>query len=88
MGFELFLNMGPHLMTYILPSKVYPEQIRGQGSGMAASIGKVGAVLGVFFIPILLKSGGTDSVLIVSIIVMLVGGLVTWIFKSRRQVGQ
>ena len=84
MTFELFLNMGPHLMTYVLPSKVYPLNVRGQGTGIAASIGKVGAVLGVFFIPILLKSGGSSLVLIVSIIVMLVGGLITFLFDPAR----
>ena len=85
MTFELFLNMGPHLMTYVLPSKVYPVDIRGQGSGIAASIGKIGAVLGVFFIPILLKNGGSSLVLIVSIIVMLIGGVITWLFDPARK---
>lgn len=85
MCFELFLNMGPHLMTYVLPSKVYPIEVRGQGTGIAASIGKVGAVLGVFFIPILLKSGGSSLVLIVSIIVMLIGGVITFIFDPKRK---
>lgn len=81
MAFELFLNMGPHLITYVLPPKVYAVSDRGLGSGIAASLGKVGAVLGVFFIPVLLHSGGSSLVLIVSIVVMLVGGLVTFIFK-------
>lgn len=84
MAFELFLNMGPHLMTYVLPPKVYPVADRGLGSGIAASLGKVGAVLGVFFIPVLLHSGGSSLVLIVSIIVMGVGGLVTFIFNPER----
>lgn len=85
MSFELFLNIGPHLMTYVLPSKVFPVEVRGQGSGIAASIGKVGAVLGVFFIPILLKSGGSSLVLVVSIIVMLVGAIFTFAFAPDRQ---
>lgn len=85
MMFELFLNIGPHLLTYVLPSRVYPAEVRGQGSGIAASIGKAGAVLGVFFIPILLKHGGTESVLIVSIAVMLAGALVTSIFSPYRR---
>ena len=84
MGFELFLNMGPHLITYVLPPKVYPVADRGLGSGIAASIGKVGAVLGVFFIPILLHSGGSSLVLIVSIIVMLVGAVITYLFNPAR----
>ena len=85
MAFELFLNMGPHLMTYVLPSKVYPVDVRGQGTGIAASIGKIGAVLGVFFIPVLLKAGGSSLVLIVSISVMLFGGLITFLFDPARK---
>lgn len=84
MFFELFLNIGPHLVTYVLPSQVFPVEVRGQGSGIAASIGKAGAVLGVFFIPILLKSGGSSLVLVVSIIVMLVGAIVTYAFAPSR----
>lgn len=84
MCFELFLNMGPHLITYVLPPKVYPVADRGLGSGIAASLGKVGAVLGVFFIPVLLEAGGSSLVLIVSIIVMLIGGVVTFFFNPER----
>lgn len=81
MAFELFLNMGPHLVTYVLPPKVYPVATRGFGTGIAASLGKVGAVLGVFFIPVLLHSGGTSLVLIVSAVVMALGALVTFLFR-------
>lgn len=84
MAFEMFLNMGPHLITFVLPPKVYPVADRGLGSGIAASLGKVGAVLGVFFIPVLLDAGGSKLVLIVSIIVMIVGGAVTIIFDPER----
>lgn len=80
MGFELFLNMGPHLITYVLPPKIYPVETRGEGVGIAAAIGKIGAVLGVFFIPILLKAGGATLVLIVSIAVMAIGAIVTNIY--------
>lgn len=81
MAFELFLNIGPHLISYVLPSKVYPVSNRGQGTGIATSIGKVGAVLGVFFIPIILHSAGIKAVLWVSIGVMLIGALVTYAFR-------
>lgn len=77
MAFELFLNIGPHLITYVLPPTIYPVDSRGQGVGIAASIGKIGAVAGVFVIPVLLKSGGAATVLAVSAIVMAVGALVT-----------
>lgn len=82
MAFELFLNMGPHLVTYVLPPKVYPVAVRGFGTGIAASLGKIGAVLGVFFIPVLLEVGGTHLVLIVSAIVMIIGAIVTYLFRD------
>lgn len=85
MAFELFLNIGPHLITYVLPPSIYPVAQRGQGVGLAASIGKVGAVLGVFIIPILLKSGGAITVLTVSAAIMAIGALVTTGFAKATQ---
>lgn len=79
MMFELFLNAGPHLMTFIIPSQIYPVADRGEGAGLAAAIGKLGAVLGVLFIPMLLSWGGAELVLLVSIIVQLIGAVVTGI---------
>ena len=75
--FELFLNAGPHLITFILPSQVYAIENRGTGTGIAAGIGKAGAVAGAFIIPVLLKSGGPTTVMIVSISVMAAGALIT-----------
>lgn len=80
MGFELFLNIGPHLITYVLPPEVYPVAVRSLGSGIAASLGKIGAVVAVFFIPVILRSGGVVAVLAVSAGVMLIGGVVTSVF--------
>lgn len=77
MVFELFLNAGPHLMTFIIPSQIYPVADRGEGAGLAAAIGKFGAVLGVLFIPVLLAWGGVELVLLVSIVVQIIGALVT-----------
>lgn len=75
--FELFLNAGPHLITFILPSRIYPPADRGTGSGIAAGLGKTGAVIGAFIIPVLLKWGGATLVLAVSIAVMLAGAIIT-----------
>lgn len=83
MSFELFLNIGPHLVTYLLPPKIYPIEVRGQGTGIAAAIGKAGATLGVFLIPILLKAGGGELVLGVSAAIMAIGGIITSIYGNR-----
>lgn len=77
--FELALNAGPHLITFVIPTSIYPVGQRGVGDGIAAMLGKVGAVLGVFFMPVLLHSGGMTLVLWVSIAVMAAGALLTFI---------
>lgn len=81
--FELFLNAGPHLITFILPSQVYAIENRGTGTGIAAGIGKAGAVAGAFIIPVLLKSGGPTTVMIVSISVMVAGALITYFARPK-----
>lgn len=78
--FELALNAGPHLITFILPSQVFAVNDRGTGAGVAASIGKLGAVIGAFCIPVILHRWGATGVLLVSIVVMALGALITWIF--------
>ena len=75
--FEMFLNAGPHLITFILPTRVYPVEDRGTGSGIAAGLGKTGAVAGAFIIPMLLRRGGATLVLIVSVAVMVLGAVIT-----------
>lgn len=93
--FELFLNFGPHLITFILPPQIYPVAERGTGAGLAAAMGKAGAVIGVFTIPLLLKWGGVNAVLAVTLALQLLGAAITatlgrkilgetsrpWIFK-------
>ena len=75
--YELMLNAGPHLITYILPAQIYPVAERGAGIGLAAAFGKVGGILGVFLMPILLKVGGASLVLGVVVAIQLLGGAVT-----------
>lgn len=78
--FEISLHGGPHLVTFIIPSAIFGIAERGAGTGIAAMLGKVGAVLGVFVMPQLLDFGGMECVLLVSIGVMLLGAAMTFIF--------
>lgn len=81
--FEIFLNAGPHLMTFIIPSQIYSVAERGAGAGLAAACGKFGAVVGVLFMPLLLRWGGAALVLAVTIAVQLLGGVVTALLGRR-----
>lgn len=75
--FELALNAGPHLITFILPAQIFPVADRGTGAGVAAAFGKAGAVLGVLFMPILMKWGGVTLALAVTAALQVVGAVIT-----------
>ncbi len=81
--FETALNCGPHLITYIIPSRIYSVQNRGMGMGLATLLGKVGAILGVFFMPLLLHWHGVSAVLFVSMLVQIIGATVSLIYGKK-----
>lgn len=75
--YELCVNAGPHLMTFIFPSQIYSVAERGAGAGLAAACGKFGAIVGVFGIPLLLDRGGVVLAIAVILLLQLVGAIVT-----------
>lgn len=81
--FEFFLNVGPHLITFIIPPHVFDPEQRAAGNGIAAFLGKVGAIAGVFLMPWLLGLGGMKLVLIVCIAVNLIGAAISWFFGRK-----
>jgi MFS family permease len=83
-GFMLFnfmTNLGPNAQTYLLAGEVFPTHIRGYGAGFAASFAKIGAVATAFLFPLLLKSIGTQNLLLILIGASLLGAIVTWWFR-------
>ncbi|MDD2877313.1 MAG: MFS transporter [Acidiphilium sp.] len=87
-GFMLFnfmTNLGPNAQTYLLAGEVFPTAIRGYGAGFAASFAKIGAVATAFLFPILLRTIGTQSLLIILIVASLLGGIVTWMFRIETR---
>lgn len=83
--FELALNAGPHLTSFIIPSEIYSIEELGAGTGIAAMLGKVGAIIGVFFMPFFLEIGGVTLVLLISLVVQLIGAMITFIYGKRLQ---
>lgn len=53
-----FVNFGPNSTTFLIPSEIFPTSIRARAHGISAAIGKVGAFVGAFFLPIVLQSNG------------------------------
>lgn len=61
-----FVEFGPNMTTFVLPSEVFPISARTTGHGIAAGLGKLGAFIGVFLVPALQKSIGLRGMLLVA----------------------
>lgn len=56
-----FIEFGPNTTTFLVPSEVYPTSLRGTGHGLSAAGGKIGAFLGAFVLPLILKHYGLST---------------------------
>ena len=80
MAFNLFMNVGPNSTTFILPTELYPTQLRATGAGFAAAVAKLGATVGVFTLPLVKAALGVAAVLGLLVLVSALGLVSTWAF--------
>jgi PHS family inorganic phosphate transporter-like MFS transporter len=80
-----FVQFGPNMTTFVLPSEVFPVRARTTGHGVAAGIGKLGAFIGVFLVPALQKSIGLRLMLIVSAAAAICGAGLTLLLPEPSQ---
>ena len=81
--FEMALNAGPHIVTFVLPAEIYPVESLGTGTGIASMLGKVGAILGVLLLPVILHAGGVIAVLLSVTGTLVVGAVVaSWLGRQ------
>jgi MFS family permease len=72
-----FVQFGPNMTTFVLPSEVFPVSMRTTGHGIAAGIGKLGAFVGVFLVPQLQKHYGLRGMLLIAGIAAVLGFALT-----------
>ena len=68
-----FVQFGPNMTTFVLPSEIFPVSMRTTGHGIAAGVGKLGAFVGVFLVPQLQKQYGLRGMLAIAGIAALLG---------------
>ena len=62
----LFVEFGPNTTTFVLPSELFPTELRATGHGIASGLGKLGAFAGVFLVPTLETHLGLSGMLLVA----------------------
>lgn len=73
-----FINWGASITTFILPSLVFPPEVRSTYSGVSAALGKIGAVAGIYTMKAILSSGGLVPMMVCAGIPSLLAALLTW----------
>ena len=61
-----FTEFGPNMTTFVMPSELYPVNLRATGHGISAGVGKLGAFIGVFLFPFLQTSLGLRGTLLLT----------------------
>ncbi|MCY0876480.1 MAG: MFS transporter [Firmicutes bacterium] len=74
-----FIEFGPNTTTFLVPTEVFPTSIRGTGHGISAAAGKIGAFIGAFLLPIVLKQVGLGDTMGLLAGVSALGVLLTWL---------
>jgi MFS family permease len=86
--FNLFMNMGPNSITFILPAEVFPTKVRATGHGLAAACGKAGAAVGSFAFAIAQSDLGLPTTLLLIAVGCAVAAAVTFAFRVSQALGE
>ncbi|MFM8975321.1 MAG: MFS transporter, partial [Vulcanococcus sp.] len=76
--FQFMTNLGPNAQTYLLAGELFPTALRGRGAGLAAAVGKLGAIAAALAMPVLLQRWGPGPLLPLLAVTSLLGAALTW----------
>jgi PHS family inorganic phosphate transporter-like MFS transporter len=77
-----FTEFGPNMTTFVMPSELYPVDMRATGHGISAGVGKLGAFIGVFLFPVLQSSLGLRGTLLLTAAVSVLGFALTLVLPE------
>ncbi len=67
-----FFNLGAWAVVYTISPEMYPTAIRAGGAGTAASIGRVGGIIGPFLTPVLVAAYGQGAMFALFMVILVV----------------
>jgi len=80
-----FFNLGAWGVIYTLSPEMYPTSIRATGAGAAASIGRIGGIIGPFLTPVLVPIWGQTGVFVLFMMLLLVTALNVFVLAEETK---
>lgn len=77
---QIVSNAGPGTISGIYPAELFPTHRRGTATGISTALSRLGAVAATFLFAAVSKGHGLTGVAGIAGGIMLVGGLLTWLF--------
>ena len=71
------LNWGPNISTFILPAEVYEPKVRATMNGVAAAMGKTGAIVGTYMYQPIYEQHGIPALMWVAAAFSLLGAVIS-----------
>ena len=83
----LFGNIGPNSTTFILPTELFPTQIRTTAHGISAGSGKAGAAIFTFLVPTIIASLGLSGLFSILTSLAFIAVVITFVFikETKKQ---
>ncbi|WP_043930171.1 MFS transporter [Bacillus sp. EB01] len=83
-AFLSFFNLGAWGALYAYSPEQYPTAVRGTGAGMAASVGRIGGVLGPLLVPYLSSQGASMQVIFTVFCISILIGAASVLFLGKE----
>jgi putative MFS transporter len=87
-GFSIYYfcaNMGPACVTFILPNELFSTRIRAKAHGFATMTGKLGAFLGMLFMPQLIDKLHLSNTMLIFSMISLLAYFITFKFGKETK---
>ncbi len=81
--FQISENAGPNTTTWVVATELFPTRLRGTAQGSSAAISRVGAITGVFLLPMITEYYGEYAAIIV-VSFAAFAGLIATIFLGEE----
>ncbi|MGC8630455.1 MAG: MFS transporter [Thermoplasmata archaeon] len=71
--FQVSMNAGPNTTTWVIAAELFPTRLRATGQGTSTAFSRMGAITGVFLLPIIMELFGIVPMLLFVSIAAILG---------------